>query len=90
MQTSYDFNLRSARASESKVETLDWFLSRQTPQRISTGLGLISLALGFWLFAMLIFINWHQAEPNGLSGAAWAFHGRPPGAAVLGGVDFSP
>jgi hypothetical protein len=68
MHASYDFSLTSARASESKIETPDWFLSRQTLQRISTGLSLISLALGFWVFAMLIFINRHQAELNGLSG----------------------
>jgi len=65
MHASYDFSPSSARASESKAETLDWFLSLK---RISTGLSLISLTLGFWVFAMLIFINRHQAELNGLSG----------------------
>ena len=39
-------------------------------QRISTGLSLVSLALGFWVFAMLIIINRHQAELNGLSGGS--------------------
>jgi hypothetical protein len=33
-------------------------------------LSLISLALGFWVFEMLIFINRHQAELNGLSGGS--------------------
>ena len=76
MHANYDFSLRSARASESKVETLDWFLSRQTLQRFSTGLSLISLALGFWVFAMLIIINRHQAELNGLSaGSSFAMVG---------------
>ena len=30
----------------------------------------MSLALGFWVFAMLIIINRHQAELNGLSGGS--------------------
>jgi hypothetical protein len=33
-------------------------------------LSLITLALGFWVFAMLIIINQHQAELNGLSGGS--------------------
>jgi len=75
------FSLRFAPASESKVETPDWFLSRQTLQRISTGLSLISLALGFWGFAMLVFINRHQAELNGLSGGS--------SVAMVGGIGVS-
>jgi hypothetical protein len=31
----------------------------------------VSLALGFWVFAMLIFINRHQAELNGLAGGSF-------------------
>jgi hypothetical protein len=31
-------------------------------------MSLVSLALGFWVFAMLIISNRHQAELNGLSG----------------------
>src|SRR5215469_3763098 len=81
MHANYDFSLRSARASESKVETFDWFLSRQTLQRFSTGLSLISLALGFWVFAMLIFINRHQAELNGLSSGS--------SVAIVGGIGAS-
>jgi hypothetical protein len=70
MDATENFSLRFARASESKVETTDWLHSRQTLQRISTGMSLISLALGFWVFAMLIFINRLQAELNGLSGGS--------------------
>ena len=33
-------------------------------------MSLVSLALGFWVFAMLIIINRHQAELNGLSGGS--------------------
>ena len=70
MDATANFSLRFTRASESKVETTDWLLSRQTLQRISTGMSLVSLALGFWVFAMLIIINRHQAELNGLSGGS--------------------
>ena len=78
MDAIANFSLRFARPSESKVERTDWLLSRQTLQRISTGMSLVSLALGFWVFAMLIIINGHQAELNGLSG------GRA--VAMIGGV----
>jgi hypothetical protein len=55
MDATANFSLRFARASDSNVETTDWLLSRQTLQRISTGISLISLTLGFWVFATLIF-----------------------------------
>src|SRR5215469_6623756 len=70
MDATANFSLRSARASDSKAETTDWLLSRQALQRISTGMSLVSLALGFWVFAMLIIIHRHQAELNGLSGGS--------------------
>jgi len=70
MDATANFSLRFARASDSKAETTDRLLSRQTLQRISTGMSLVSLALGFWVFAMLIIINRHQAELNGLSGGS--------------------
>jgi hypothetical protein len=81
MDATANFSLRFTRASESKVETTDWLLSRQTLQRISTGMSLISLALGFWVFAMLILINRHQAELNGLSGGS--------SVAMVGGIGAS-
>jgi len=81
MDATANFSLRFTQASESKVETPDWFLSRQTLKRISTGMSLISLALGFWVFAMLIFINRHQAEMNGLSGGSFV--------AMVGGIGAS-
>ena len=79
-------SLRFAPVSESKVETPDWLLSRQTVQRISTGLSIISLALGFWFFAMLIFINRHQAELNGLSGGSSVAMVGGIGASLVGTV----
>jgi hypothetical protein len=59
-----------------------WPLSPQTLQRISTGLSLISLVLGFWVFGMLIFINRHQAELNGLSSGS--------SVAMVGGIGAQP
>ena len=41
-------------------------------------MSLVSLALGFWVFAMLIIINRHQAELNGLSGGSFV--------AIVGGI----
>jgi hypothetical protein len=84
MDATANFSLRFTRASESKVETTDWVLSRQTLQRISTGMSLISLALGFWVFAMLIIVNRHQAELNG-GGSSVAIVGGI-GASLVGTV----
>ena len=78
MDATANFSLRFARASDSKAKTTDWLLSRQALQRISTGVSLVSLALGFWVFAMLIIINRHQAELNGLSGGS--------SSAMVGGI----
>jgi len=86
MHASYDFSLTSARVPESKVDMPDWFLSRQTLQRITTGLSLISLALGFWVFAMLIFFNRHQAELSGLSGGSSVAMVGGIGASLVGTV----
>jgi hypothetical protein len=66
MDATANFRLRFAPAPEPKVDRTDWL--RQVLQRISTGMSLVSLALGFWVFAMLIIINRHQAELNGLFG----------------------
>ena len=41
-------------------------------------MSLVSLALGFWVFAMLIIINRHQAELNGLAGGSFF--------AMIGGI----
>src|SRR6516162_11694956 len=70
MDATANFSLRFARVSDSNAETTDLLLSRQTLQRISTGMSLVSLALGFWVFAILIIVNRHQAELNGLAGGS--------------------
>src|SRR6516165_348740 len=70
MDAAANFKPPVALAPQSKAVTADWFLSRQTLQRIATGMSLVTLALGFWVFAMLIIINRHQADLNGLSGGS--------------------
>jgi hypothetical protein len=42
----------------------------QTLQMISTRVSLVSLALGFSIFGMVIIVNQHQADLNGLSGSS--------------------
>jgi hypothetical protein len=68
MDATYNFSLGFAQWKESKAETPNRLPRRQTLQKISTGLSLISLALGFSIFGMLIIVNRHQADLNGLSG----------------------
>ena len=59
-----------APASESKAHTTDLFFSRQTLQRIATRISLVSEAIGFSIPGLLILMNRHQAELNGLSGGS--------------------
>jgi len=59
-----------AKADFAKNQRLLAKSSRQTLQRISTGTSLVSLALGFWGFVMLIITNRRQAELNGVSGGS--------------------
>jgi hypothetical protein len=70
MNATSNFTFGFVPASTAKIETPDRLLSRRTLQRIATRMSLVSLALGFWVFAMLIIINRHQAELNGLSGGS--------------------
>ena len=78
MDAIANFSLRFARKSESKVERTDWVLSRQTLQGIATRMSLLGEAIGFSILGILILMNRHQAELNGLSGGS-SF-------AIVGGV----
>jgi hypothetical protein len=49
-----NFSLRFTRASESKVETTDWVLSRQALQPIATRLSLVGEAIGFSVLGILV------------------------------------
>ena len=78
MDATANFSLRFARASDSKVETPDWFLSRQVLQRIATRMSLVSEAIGFSVLGILIIVNRHQADLNGLAGGS--------AVAMIGGI----
>jgi len=70
MDATANFSLRFARPSESKIETTDRVLSRQVLQRIATRMSLVGEAIGFSILGILILMNRHQAELNGLSGGS--------------------
>jgi hypothetical protein len=56
----------------------DRLLKRQSLERIATGLSLISQALGFSIFGMLIIANPNQADLNDFAGGGFV--------AVVGGI----
>jgi hypothetical protein len=70
MDATANFSLGFARVSESKGETTDWVLSPQVLQRIVTRMSLVSEAIGFSILAILIIVNRHQADLNGLAGGS--------------------
>jgi len=78
MDAIANFSLRFARKSESKVERTDWVLSRQTLQGIATRMSLLGEAIGFSILGILILMNRHQAELNGLAGGS--------SVAIVGGI----
>jgi hypothetical protein len=78
MDATANFSLGFPRASDSKVEMPDWLLSRQVLQRIATRMSLVSEAIGFSLLGILIIVNRHQADLNGLSGGS--------SVAIVGGI----
>jgi len=78
MDATANFSLGFARPSESKVETTDWVLSRQVLQRIATRMSLVGEAIGFSILGILILMNLHQADLNGLGGGSTV--------AMIGGI----
>jgi hypothetical protein len=78
MDAAANFSLRFARVSESKVETTDWVLSRKTLQRIATRMSLVGEAIGFSVLGILIIMNRHQADLNGLAAGS--------SVAMIGGI----
>jgi hypothetical protein len=72
MGTNNNFNLRFAQGFGSKAETPDRLLNRQSRQKIWTAMSLVSLSLGFSIFGILIILNRHRADLNGLSGDSFA------------------
>ena len=70
MDATANFSLRFAPASESKVERSEWLLNRRVLQRAATRMSLVSEAIGFSILGMLIMLNRHQADLNGLGGGS--------------------
>jgi hypothetical protein len=70
MDATANFSLRFARASDAKVETTDWSLSRQVLQRIATRMSLVSEAIGLSVLGILIIVNRHQADLNDFAGGS--------------------
>jgi hypothetical protein len=78
MDATSNFSLGFARTSELKARIADRLLTRQTLERIATGLSLISQALGFSIFGALIIANRHQADLNDSVGGSFV--------AMVGGI----
>ena len=78
MDATASFSLRFAPAPDSKVDATDWVLSRQVLQRIATRISLIREAIGFSILGILIIVNRHQADLNGLAGGS--------SVAIVGGI----
>jgi hypothetical protein len=70
MSATSNFTLGFAPTSESKAHTTDLFFSRQTLQRIATRMSLLGQAMSFLALGILIIVNRHQADLNGLSGGS--------------------
>jgi hypothetical protein len=70
MDATYNFSLGFSQRIQSKAETPDRLLKRQTLQKISTGMSLISLSVGFSIIGMLIIVHRHQADLDGLYGSS--------------------
>jgi hypothetical protein len=70
MNAASTFTLGFAPLSESTIETLDRLLNREALQRIATLASLISEAIGFFVIGILIIVNRHQADLDGVSGGS--------------------
>ncbi len=68
MDTLHNFSLGFGEETELKAGTPDRLLKRQTIEKISTAISLVSLSLGFSIFGMMIIGNRHEADLNGLAG----------------------
>jgi hypothetical protein len=66
MDATCNYNLGFAQWTESKANNPDRLRTRQSLQKILTGMSLISLCLGFSIFGALIIMNRHHADLNGL------------------------
>ena len=86
MDAASNLSLEFAPLSESKIKTLGRLLKRQTVQRIASATSLISQAVGFSVVGMLIIMNRHQSDLNGLSGGSSVAMAGGVGAILVGAI----
>jgi hypothetical protein len=86
MNAASNLSLEFAPLSESKIKTLGRLLNRQTVQRIASATSLISQGAGFSVVGMLIIMNRHQSDLNGLSGGSSVAMAGGVGAILVGTV----
>jgi hypothetical protein len=78
MDVTTNLSLRFARPLESKVERNASLPNGPVLQRIATRMSLVSQAIGFSAFGILIIVNRHQEDLNGLAGGS--------AVAIVGGI----
>ncbi|HET9377174.1 MAG TPA: hypothetical protein VFO40_19520 [Chthoniobacterales bacterium] len=88
MNTTSTSSVRFAPVPEWKVQILGGLLKRQTLQRIASTTSLISQAIGFSVVGLLIILNRHQSDPNGLSGGGFVAMVGGIGAVFVGAIFF--
>jgi hypothetical protein len=71
MDATSNAGLRFAQASGLNAGMPERLLRRQALERTVTGLSLVSQALAFWIFGMLIIANRHQADLNNFAGGSF-------------------
>jgi hypothetical protein len=86
MNAPSTFSPRFAPLSERESKTLSRLVNRQTVQRIASTVSLISQAVGFFGVGMLIMVNRHQSDLNGLSSGSSVAMAGGIGAIFVGTV----
>ena len=81
---TYNFRLGFTPGTELTADYPAGLRKGRTLQKISTGVSLISLCLGFSIVGMLIIVNRHQADLNGLSGESSVATAGGIGAILVG------
>jgi len=67
MDATYNFGFELTQERTAKSASPNRFLNQHTLERISTGISLVVLSLGFPIFGILIMVNQRQADLSDLS-----------------------
>jgi hypothetical protein len=84
MDATSNFGLRFAQASGSDAGVPERLLRRQALERTLTGLSLVSQALAFSIFGILIIANRHQADLSDFVGGSFVATVGGAGAILVG------